>query len=70
MSANAVWKWRSPQSRRNSDLDRLLREVDSALDRMADGTYGLCLECHESIEEGALARGSADSLLPRPPDQI
>ena len=29
---------------RNSELVGLLREVDSALDRMAEGTYGLCLE--------------------------
>ena len=44
----------------NSELDRLLREVDSALDRMAEGTYGLCLECHESIEEDRLL---ADPLI-------
>lgn len=34
----------------NSGLASLLREVDSALDRMAEGTYGLCLECHDSVE--------------------
>jgi phosphoserine phosphatase RsbU/P len=34
----------------NSALAGLLREVDSALDRMADGTYGLCLECRDTVE--------------------
>jgi sigma-B regulation protein RsbU (phosphoserine phosphatase) len=34
----------------NSGLTALLREVDSALDRMAEGTYGICLECHDSVE--------------------
>jgi sigma-B regulation protein RsbU (phosphoserine phosphatase) len=38
----------------------LLSEVDSALDRMADGTYGLCLECHESVERDRLL---ADPLV-------
>jgi phosphoserine phosphatase RsbU/P len=45
---------------RNSDLDSLLREVDSALDRIAEGTYGLCLECHESVERERLL---ADPLV-------
>ncbi len=31
-------------------LAQLLREVDSALERMQNGTYGLCQTCHESIE--------------------
>ncbi len=44
----------------NSTLAGLLREVDSALDRMADGTYGLCLECHESVERDRLL---ADPLV-------
>ncbi len=38
----------------------LLREVDSALDRMAEGTYGLCLECHDSVERDRLL---ADPLV-------
>jgi len=42
----------------NSGLAGLLREVDSALDRMTEGTYGLCLECHDSVE--------ADRLLADP----
>ena len=37
-----------------SGLTSLLREVDSALERMTEGTYGLCLECHDSIEQDRL----------------
>ncbi|MGP8176112.1 MAG: SpoIIE family protein phosphatase [Terracidiphilus sp.] len=44
----------------NSGLARLLREVDSGLDRMAEGTYGLCLECHDSVEQDRLL---ADPLV-------
>jgi phosphoserine phosphatase RsbU/P len=36
------------------DLLRLLEEVDSALERMDHGTYGLCEACHESIEPDRL----------------
>lgn len=32
----------------------LLREVDSALERMAKGSYGLCEECHDPVEEDRL----------------
>lgn len=35
-------------------LDRLLGEIDSALERMKAGTYGLCETCHESIEKHRL----------------
>jgi phosphoserine phosphatase RsbU/P len=35
-------------------LAGLLREVDSALDRMTKGSYGFCEECHESIEQDRL----------------
>src|ERR1700751_2440845 len=45
---------------RNSGLAGLLREVDSALDRMAKGTYGLCEECHDPVEQDRLL---ADPLL-------
>jgi sigma-B regulation protein RsbU (phosphoserine phosphatase) len=41
-------------------LAGLLREVDSALERMANGTYGICEECHESIEQDRLL---ADPLV-------
>ena len=45
---------------RNSILTSLLHEVDSALDRMAEGLYGLCLECQHSVEPDRLL---ADPLL-------
>jgi len=38
----------------------LLREVDSALERMAKGNYGLCEECHAPVEEDRLL---ADPLV-------
>src|SRR5438477_2477440 len=41
----------SPQK---TGLAGLLHEVDSALERMAKGTYGICDECHESIEQDRL----------------
>jgi sigma-B regulation protein RsbU (phosphoserine phosphatase) len=40
-----------PQS---GGLVALLREVDSALERMDKGIYGLCEECHEPIENDRL----------------
>lgn len=39
---------------RNGSLSGLLREVDSALDRMHKGTYGICEECHEPVEQTRL----------------
>ena len=45
---------------RNSGLAGLLHEVDSALDRMAKGSYGLCQECHEPVEQDRLL---ADPLV-------
>lgn len=44
----------------DANLQALLQEVDSALDRFADGTYGLCDECHASIERDRLL---ADPLI-------
>lgn len=41
-------------------LARLLRDVDSALERMDKGSYGLCEVCHEPIEEERLI---ADPLM-------
>jgi len=41
-------------------LTSLLHEVDSALERMEKGSYGLCQECHESIEQDRLM---ADPLV-------
>jgi len=44
----------------NSGLAGLLREVDSALERMDKGTYGLCETCHDSVEQDRLM---ADPLV-------
>jgi sigma-B regulation protein RsbU (phosphoserine phosphatase) len=41
-------------------LAGLLREVDSALERMSAGTYGLCEECRDTIEQERLL---ADPLV-------
>ncbi|HVP36455.1 MAG TPA: SpoIIE family protein phosphatase [Terriglobales bacterium] len=38
----------------NAQINHLLKEVDSALERVDNGTYGLCEVCHEPIEEEAL----------------
>lgn len=40
--------------REDAGLSRLLREVDVALQRMDDGTYGLCDVCHDPVETGRL----------------
>ena len=45
---------------KNTALAGLLREVDSALQRMDKGSYGLCQECHEPVEEDRLM---ADPLV-------
>lgn len=37
------------------ELERLLAEVDAALERTEKGTYGLCEVCHETIEKDRLA---------------
>lgn len=37
-----------------AQLMHLLKEVDSALERMNGGSYGLCEVCHEAIEEERL----------------
>src|SRR3989442_13724936 len=44
----------------NAGLAGLLHEVDSALERMAKGSYGLCQECDEPVEQDRLL---ADPLL-------
>jgi phosphoserine phosphatase RsbU/P len=36
--------------RNDGELSRLLREVDTALQRMDDGTYGICDVCHDPVE--------------------
>jgi phosphoserine phosphatase RsbU/P len=44
----------------DASLTALLDEVDSALDRYAAGTYGLCENCHDTVERDRLL---ADPLV-------
>jgi phosphoserine phosphatase RsbU/P len=44
----------------NGSLAGLLRDVDSALERMDQGSYGLCETCHEPVEQDRLL---ADPLV-------
>lgn len=37
-----------------SNLERLLKQVQEALDRFAEGTYGLCEACGEPIDPARL----------------
>lgn len=49
-----------PESRDASYLQELLTEVDAALARIGDGSFGLCDVCHDPIESDRL---SADPLV-------
>jgi len=44
----------------DEQVRRLLREVDDALARMDQGTYGICDECHDTVEADRLV---ADPLM-------
>jgi sigma-B regulation protein RsbU (phosphoserine phosphatase) len=44
----------------NGSFAGLLRQVDSALERMAKGSYGMCETCHDPVEEDRLM---ADPLV-------
>lgn len=44
----------------NASLNELLTEVDAALERIHDGSFGICEECHETVEEERLI---ADPLV-------
>jgi len=53
----------------NGEVTRLLKEVDAALQRMEDGTYGICEVCHDGVETerliaNPLARLCLDHLSP------
>ncbi len=48
---------RNPES---TPLTQLLEEVDSALERVEEGSYGICETCHDSIEKERLI---ADPLV-------
>lgn len=47
-------------SKEHAQLTQLLNDVDSALQRMDDGSYGLCDACHEPVEQDRLL---ADPLV-------
>jgi len=47
-------------SRDNEGLQQLLHEVDSALERMKAGGFGICETCHDTIEKDRLL---ADPLI-------
>ena len=49
-----------PRQRRPAELERLLAEVDAALGRLDNGSYGLCETCHDPIEPERLV---ADPLV-------
>jgi sigma-B regulation protein RsbU (phosphoserine phosphatase) len=40
----------SVENGRASDLARFLEEVDTAIAKFEEGTYGICEECHESMD--------------------
>jgi len=48
------------KSETTESIVHLLREVDTALEKMAKSTYGLCETCHEPIENDRLV---ADPLI-------
>jgi sigma-B regulation protein RsbU (phosphoserine phosphatase) len=50
----------SSVTKENPEIVRLIHEVDAALTRMDEGTYGLCKVCHEPIEAERLM---ADPLV-------
>jgi sigma-B regulation protein RsbU (phosphoserine phosphatase) len=59
----------------HAGLAGLLREVDSALERMDRGTYGLCETCHEPVEgdrllADPLVRYCLDHLTPPQRDAL
>ncbi len=49
-----------PGSAEHAQLSQLLSEVDSALERMDNGSYGICEACHEPVEKDRLL---ADPLV-------
>lgn len=45
-------------------LEKALRDVESALERISDGTYGVCKYCNQEIDERRLlARPSSSSCI-------
>ena len=50
---NAVLASSTPAAS-SAPLVALLGEVDSALQRLANGSYGICTECHDPVEKDRL----------------
>ncbi len=44
------------------EVDRLLDQVDGALARLDDGSYGTCTSCGGSIADGDLARSPTSQI--------
>jgi phosphoserine phosphatase RsbU/P len=44
----------SVENGRASDLGRFLEEVDAAIEKFENGTYGICEECHEPMDLGRM----------------
>ena len=54
----------------NGNLNKLLSDVDAALEEMAEGTYGICTVCNDPIEtERLLADPLMTVCLPHLSDQ-
>ena len=47
----------------------LLQEVDSAVERMDHGTYGVCEACQDTLSQGTAPYRSAGSNVSRLPDR-
>ena len=43
---------------------REVRMIEAALDRIENGSYGVCVRCGEPIGDDAPRRGAAHSVLP------
>lgn len=53
-TAQEVTEYGEHMALRDSYVDEKLEKVEAALQRLEDGTYGICLKTHEPIEKGRL----------------
>lgn len=49
-------QWRSTLESERDELLARLRELEDALSRLANGTYGACESCKQEIDEERLAK--------------
>jgi DnaK suppressor protein len=54
----------SPADLSIDEVDRLLDEVEGALSRLDDGTYGTCAVCGEPIDDAFLAASPTTRTCP------